>query len=129
MPLTILLPMVIIGMCQGSRCFCIFWACRDLPGSTARRRRGLPGCANSRKIRRRASPCARTTVRRLIEARQGFGIVWPMGADTTARYLAGASVIQNDIGLRIDLPDYTAPRIQHHTRQGLEEAATFGPTC
>ncbi|GGO59283.1 hypothetical protein SAMN05444398_10966 [Roseovarius pacificus] len=48
----------------------------------------------------------------LIETRDGHGIVWPMGADTTARYLTGARIERTTNGLRIDLPDYTAPRIR-----------------
>lgn len=47
----------------------------------------------------------------LIETAKGRGVVWPMGADTTARYLDGAQISQTNKGLRIDLPDYTAPHI------------------
>ncbi|MBY5986410.1 MULTISPECIES: hypothetical protein [Roseovarius] len=47
----------------------------------------------------------------LVETLQGRGVVWPMGADTTARYLDGAEITQTGTGLRIALPDYTAPRI------------------
>ena len=47
----------------------------------------------------------------LIETAKGRGVVWPMGADTTARYLDGAKISQTAKGLRIDLPDYTAPHI------------------
>lgn len=50
----------------------------------------------------------------LIETGDGHGIVWPMGADTTARYLTGARIERTAKGLRIDLPDYTAPRIRLH---------------
>ncbi|MDU8926133.1 hypothetical protein RXV86_01920 [Alisedimentitalea sp. MJ-SS2] len=41
----------------------------------------------------------------------GQGIVFSMGADTTARYLAGAQVARTPRGLRVDLPDFTAPHI------------------
>ncbi|MGR3462290.1 MAG: hypothetical protein ACU0AX_00870 [Roseovarius sp.] len=47
----------------------------------------------------------------LIMTETGRGVVWPMGADTTARYLDGAQITPTRTGLRIDLPDYTAPRI------------------
>jgi hypothetical protein len=47
----------------------------------------------------------------LVETATGSGIVWPMGADTTARYLSGARITRTATGLRVDLPDYTAPRI------------------
>ncbi|MFD1157775.1 hypothetical protein [Roseovarius aestuarii] len=47
----------------------------------------------------------------LIETPQGKGIVWAIGADTTARYLTGARIVPTSTGLRIDLPDVTAPHI------------------
>ena len=47
----------------------------------------------------------------LVETEKGRGVVWPMGADTTARYLNDAKISRTTKGLRIDLPDYTAPRI------------------
>ncbi|MDF1669307.1 MAG: hypothetical protein P1U83_06825 [Roseovarius sp.] len=61
----------------------------------------------------------------LIETPLGNGIVWPMGADTTARYLTGAQITRTATGLRIDLPDYTAPRI-HLTLDAAE--ADLWPT-
>jgi hypothetical protein len=48
----------------------------------------------------------------LIATDTGRGVVWSMGADTTARYLNGAQIKPTRTGLHIDLPDYTAPRIQ-----------------
>ena len=47
----------------------------------------------------------------LLQTRKGPGLVWPMGADTTARFLTDAKITQTTTGLRIDLPDYTAPHI------------------
>ena len=47
----------------------------------------------------------------LITTARGRGIVWPMGADMTARYLTGARIKPTKTGLRIDLPDFTAPHI------------------
>ena len=47
----------------------------------------------------------------LVETPKGRGVVWPMGADTTARYLDGAKISTTTNGLRITLPDYTAPRV------------------
>ena len=58
----------------------------------------------------------------LIGLRQGNGVVWPMGADTTARPLTGAQITRAEGGLTIDLPDYTAPRI-HLTLDRQEIAA------
>lgn len=49
----------------------------------------------------------------LIETRAGrHGIVFPMGTDTTARFLDGAEATVTPQGLRIDLPDFTAPHIR-----------------
>jgi hypothetical protein len=56
----------------------------------------------------------------LIETRNDHGVVWPMGADTTARYLTDAKISTTAKGLRIALPDYTAPRI--HLTLDAEEA-------
>ncbi len=56
----------------------------------------------------------------LITTARGHGIVWPMGADTTARYLTGARIRPTKAGLRIDLPDFTAPHI--HLTLDLDEA-------
>jgi hypothetical protein len=50
----------------------------------------------------------------LIETARGHGIVWPMGADTTARDLSGARITRTRAGLRIDLPDFTAPHVHLH---------------
>lgn len=47
----------------------------------------------------------------LVHTARGAGIVWCMGADTTARYLTGARITRTARGLRIALPDTTAPRI------------------
>ncbi len=47
----------------------------------------------------------------LITTARSRGVVWPMGADTTARYLTGARIKSTKTGVRIDLPDFTAPHI------------------
>lgn len=50
----------------------------------------------------------------LIHTAQGPGIVWPMGADSTARFLTGATMRHDNGRLDIRLPDYTAPRLTLH---------------
>jgi len=47
----------------------------------------------------------------LVMTKKGRGVIWPMGAGTTARYLTDGKISRTARGLRIDLPDYTAPRI------------------
>ncbi|WP_306151881.1 hypothetical protein [Roseovarius sp. MMSF_3281] len=59
----------------------------------------------------------------LVETQKGHGVVWPMGSDTTARHLTGAKISRTNKGLRIDLPDYTAPRI--HLTLDAEEASQW----
>jgi hypothetical protein len=59
----------------------------------------------------------------LITTARGRGVVWPMGADTTARYLTGARIHPTKTGLRIDLPDFTAPHI--HLTLDADEARAW----
>ncbi len=47
----------------------------------------------------------------LLNTAHGPAVVWPMGADSTARLLAEAQVDVAEGNLRIALPDYTAPKI------------------
>ncbi|WP_227285418.1 hypothetical protein [Boseongicola sp. H5] len=45
----------------------------------------------------------------LVETDHGPGLVWVMGADSTAHRLAGATVTETARGLRIELHDFGAP--------------------
>lgn len=60
---------------------------------------------------------ARNTIRAsdggaaLIETDNGLGLVWAIGADTTARPLRDAEVTATDTGLIIALHDYSAPDV------------------
>lgn len=47
----------------------------------------------------------------LVRTNCGYGLVWAMGADSTARFLTGATLAPSDAGLAITLPDYSAPRV------------------
>ncbi|MGH1412361.1 MAG: hypothetical protein ACRBB0_02640 [Pelagimonas sp.] len=47
----------------------------------------------------------------LVQTPNGPGLVWAMGVDSTARFLTGASLSATDTGMRIDLPDYSAPHV------------------
>ncbi len=46
----------------------------------------------------------------LILTRQGKGLVWAMGADTTARPLRDFDLIETQQGLTVLFRDFTAPR-------------------
>ncbi|MCT4608341.1 MAG: hypothetical protein N4A70_03960 [Pelagimonas sp.] len=48
----------------------------------------------------------------LIDTVQGPGLVWPMGQDTTARLITGASYTASGDRLTLHLPDYAAPKVQ-----------------
>lgn len=47
----------------------------------------------------------------LIVTNLGPGVVWAMGADSTARLCPGAHIAQSRGRAVLHLPDYTAPRI------------------
>lgn len=48
----------------------------------------------------------------LVMTREGPGLVWPMGADSTARLLTGARARPHKKGLDISLPDPSAPQLR-----------------
>lgn len=110
MPLSILLPMVVLGIAGIAVLLHLLGLSQPatFEDEAAARRawlREFPEDTPTRVILSHDRHAA------LVETPQGAGVVWPMGADTTARHLDGARVTQTDTGLRIDLPDYTAPRI------------------
>ncbi|MEC3860885.1 hypothetical protein VK792_06285 [Mesobacterium sp. TK19101] len=59
----------------------------------------------------------------LIASDAGPGLVWPMGADTSARFLTGAQVTVRKDRLIVRLQDYTAPRIT--LRLGPDDCAAW----
>lgn len=56
----------------------------------------------------------------LMHTSHGPGLLLAFGADTVARRLHGASVVQSRNGLTIRLPDFAAPRV--HIRMDPNEA-------
>lgn len=122
MPLSILLPMVVIGIASIAVLLHVLGLSRaaTLPDETAARTawlREFPGHVPTRVLLCQNRSAA------LIETAQGRGVVWPMGADTTARYLTHARVKRSKSGLRIAQPDYTAPII--HLKLEPDEAARW----
>ena len=125
MPLSILLPMVTLGIAAIA-------VLLHLLGLS--RRATLPDVAAARAAWLREFPtdapihvtlCDNRSAA-LIATETGRGVVWPMGADTTARYLTGARLTATSSGLRLDLPDYTAPCI--HIALDPDEAAAWQDT-
>lgn len=111
MPLQILLPMVVIGI-AGVVILLHMLGRSELARfedeDAARRAwlREYPGTPPTRVILSHDRHAA------LIETVHGAGVVWPMGMDTTARFLNGADIRRTGDGLHVDLPDFAAPRIR-----------------
>jgi len=125
MPLSILLPMVVLGIAGIAVLLHLLGLSRramlaDEAAARAAWLREFPADApiNVTLCHDRSAA--------LIETARGCGVVWPMGADTTARALDGARLSPTRTGLRIDLPDYTAPRI--HITLDKDEAARWQAT-
>lgn len=122
MPLSILLPMVVLGIA----CIAVLLHLLGLS-----RRAVLADEAAARAAWLREFPTdtplhvtlCQDRCAALIETGRGRGVVLPMGADTTARYLTGARARVGATGLRLDLPDYTAPRI--HLTLAPDEVAAW----
>jgi len=110
MPLSILLPMVVVGIAAIAGLLHLLGLSRratltDAAAARAAWLREFPADAPIHVTLCHDRSAA------LIATETGRGVVWPMGADTTARYLTGARARRTKTGLRLDLPDYTAPRI------------------
>ncbi|MFK7940121.1 MAG: hypothetical protein AB8B82_12120 [Roseovarius sp.] len=122
MPLEILLPMVILGIAGITVLLHLLGLSRPalLADQAAAQAAWLDEFPQERPLRVTLSHDHRVA---LIETAHGTGVVWPMGADTTARYLEDAHIVRTANGLRLDLPDYTAPHI--HLTLDASEADTW----
>lgn len=122
MPLSILLPMVVLGIAGIA-------VLLHLLGLSQRARLTDEAAARAAWLREYPDdPPARVTLCRdrcaaLVVTKRGRGVVWAVGADTTARHLDGARLKPVRGGLCIDLPDYTAPHI--HLALEPDEAAAW----
>ena len=111
MPLSILLPMVVIGIAGIAVLSHLLGLSRPLrftddAAAEAAWRREFPDVPARRVILCHDHSAA------LIETDAGPGVVWPMGADSTARFLTGARFDRWAEGVTLTLPDFTAPRIR-----------------
>ena len=110
MPLTILLPLVILGIAGIAVLLHLLGLSRTAGFETEASARAAWLREFPDDVPRRITLC-RNNSAALIDLADGEGVVWAMGADTTARHLSGAQIDRTDTGVRITLPDYTAPRI------------------
>lgn len=122
MPLHILIPMVVLGIAGITVLLHVLGQSRratleDEDAATRAWLREFPEARPSRVILSHDRHAA------LIETDAGAGVVWPMGMDTAARALDGARITRTNTGLRIDLPDFSAPRI--HLTLDEEEAGSW----
>lgn len=62
----------------------------------------------------------------IIETSDGVGVVWPMGADSTARMVSGSQIRTTKSGLDVRLGDFTAPALRLDLPQ--DEAAKWHAT-
>lgn len=119
MPLPILISLVVFGILGIAG---LTWrlgmarAMRFDSDDAARRAfaREFPDCAVQRVMLCKDGSAA------FLETARGPAIVWAMGADSTARLLDAPAVTRTKTGLRLELPDYTAPHIA--LRLSAEEA-------
>ena len=110
MPLTVLIPMVVLGIAG------ITLLLHVMGRSTMASFESEEAAARAWLREYPDTPAARVILSHdrhaaLIETARGPGIVWPMGADTTARFLRQARITRTGTGLRVDLPDFAAPHI------------------
>ncbi len=120
MPLTILLPLVIFGIAGIAVLLHLLGLSRTVRIETEARARTAWLREFPEDAPRRITLCQNRGAA-MIQLADGAGVVWPVGADTTARHLTGAQITPTKDGICITLPDYTAPRI--HLTLAAEEAA------
>lgn len=111
MPLSVLLPLVVVGIAL------IWWLVRWLQPTPALR---IPDAGAALEIwhhRNPDIPARRARVNpgqshALIDTDQGPGLVWALGADPVTRLIPpGATCSETEAGLRLKTGDFTAPSI------------------
>ncbi len=111
MPLSILLPMVVIGVAGIAVLLHVMGLSQprrfaDADEARAAWDREFP------EIPANAATLCHDGSAALIATDEGPGVVWPMGADSTARRIDHARIERTTDGLILRLPDFTAPRIR-----------------
>jgi len=117
MPLTILLPVVVLGILGIALLLHLLGLSKRLVIADknhaaqlwAQHYPGLPA---------QAVIIADGNHQALVKTKDGPGLIWSMGADATCRLLAEAIVIQETRnGLKLRLGDYTAPTVRVALKQ------------
>ena len=122
MPLHILIPMVVIGIAG-------ITVLLHLLGLTSRVSFADENAARAAWLREFPEDMpdqitlSRNRHAALLQTRRGCGLVWAMGADTTARYVRCAAITRTRGGLRLDLRDFGAAHV--HLTLDPEEAETW----
>ncbi len=111
MPLNILLPMVVIGIAGIAALLHLLGLSRalhfaDPDSARAAWNREFPDTPALQVILCQNKRAA------LIDTPDGPGVVWSMGADSTARFLTGARAMRKPDGIALRLPDFTAPNLR-----------------
>ncbi len=111
MPLSILVPMVVIGIAGIAVLLHVLGKTggRPLTSEDMARAAWLREMPDARIARVHLSRTGRAA---LIESDAGLGIVWAMGADTAVRMLSGSRAEVRGHTLSLRLKDYDAPRIR-----------------
>ncbi|UYV36235.1 hypothetical protein N4R57_14560 [Rhodobacteraceae bacterium D3-12] len=110
MPLSILLPLVVVGIGGITILLHLLDLSRPLhfadeQAARAAWEREFPDIPATGAI------LCKTRTAALIETRDGPGVVWAMGVDSAARALDGARAARKPKGLMLYLPDFTAPKL------------------
>jgi len=115
MPLSILLPLVVIGIAGITLLLHLLGYSRQTEIASA------ADAARMWLVHRpedevRDAVVATDRHAALLHTARGTGLLWSFGADTTARLLHGAEAKENGRGVVVHLHDFTAPSVTLHLR-------------
>ena len=116
MPLSILIPMVVLGIAGIALILHLLGYSRARTFAAAEEAQAawLRQYPEDRVVRVLLSDDRQAA---LVQSASGAGVVWAIGADTTARSTTGGTVEEEKAGLAFRFPDVTAPALRvalHH---------------
>lgn len=115
MPLTILLPMVVIGIAGIALLLHLLGYSRQVEIASAGDAARL-WLENWPEDEVQDATVAADRHAALVHTGRGTGLLWSFGADTAGRLLHGAEAKQNGHGVVVHLHDFTAPSVTLHLR-------------